>query len=63
MVHEEKYRGEKVVTRDNEIIILMMVPLIIAATEMTTKELQTNLEAIPAKHAVESLLTTAILGT
>jgi hypothetical protein len=40
-----------------------MVPVITGAAEMVTKELKKNLEAIPAKHLVESLHKTAMHGT
>ena len=38
-------------------------PVIIGATGIVTKVLKINLEAIPRKHSIDSLLKTAILGT
>ena len=36
---------------------------IIGATEVVTKSLRKNLEAVPGKHSTDSLQKTAILGT
>jgi hypothetical protein len=41
----------------------MIIPVIIRATEVVTKGLKKNLEAIPGKHSLDSLQKTAILGT
>jgi hypothetical protein len=41
----------------------MIIPVIIGATGIVTKGLKKNLEAIPGKHSIDSLQTTAILGT
>jgi hypothetical protein len=41
----------------------MIIPVIIQASEIVTKVLKTNLEAIPGKHSTGSLKKTAILGT
>jgi len=41
----------------------MIIPVINGATIIVTKVLKKNLEAIPGKHSIDSLPTTAILGT
>jgi fructose-1,6-bisphosphatase/sedoheptulose 1,7-bisphosphatase-like protein len=41
----------------------MIIPVVIGATGIVTKDLRKNLEAIPGKHSVDSLQKTAILGT
>jgi hypothetical protein len=41
----------------------MIIPVIIGATGIVTNGLRKNLEAVPGKHAVESLQQTAVLGT
>jgi hypothetical protein len=41
----------------------MIIPVIIGATEIVTRSLRKNLEAMPGKQSVESLQKTAILGT
>ena len=40
-----------------------IVPVIIGATEIVTRSLRKNLEAVPGKHSIDSLQKTAILGT
>jgi inosine-uridine nucleoside N-ribohydrolase len=40
-----------------------IIPVIIGATEIVTKSLKKNLEAIPGKHSIDSLQQTVILGT
>jgi hypothetical protein len=40
-----------------------IVPVIIGATGIVTKNLRKNLEAIPGKHSIDSLQKTAVLGT
>ena len=37
--------------------------IIIGATEIVKRSLRKNLEAVPGKHSIDSLQTTAILGT
>jgi hypothetical protein len=41
----------------------MIIPLITGATGTVTKGLKKNLEAIAVKHSIDSLQTTAVLGT
>jgi len=41
----------------------MIIPVINGATRIVTKGLKKNLEAIPGKYSIDSLPTTAILGT
>jgi hypothetical protein len=41
----------------------MIMPVIIGATGIVTKDLKKNSESVPVKHSVESLQKTAILGT
>jgi hypothetical protein len=38
----------------------MVIPVVTGATGMVTKGLKKNLDAIPGKHSVDSLLKTAI---
>jgi len=40
-----------------------IVPVIIGATGIVTKNLTKNLEAVPGKHSTDSLQKPAILGT
>jgi hypothetical protein len=40
-----------------------IIPIIIGTTELVTKSLRKNLEAIPGKHSINSLQKTAILVT
>jgi hypothetical protein len=40
-----------------------IVPVIIGATGLVTRNLRKNLEAVPGKHSIDSLQKTAILGT
>ena len=40
-----------------------IVPVIIGATGIVTRNLRKNLEAVPGKHSIDSLQKTAILGT
>ena len=39
------------------------IPVAIGATEIVTKGLKKNLQAIPGKHSTDSLQNTAVLGT
>jgi len=41
----------------------IIIPVLTAATEMVTKGLKTNLEAISGKPSTDSLQNTAVLGT
>jgi len=41
----------------------MILPVIIGATGIVTRNLRKNLESIPGKHSIDSLQKTAILGT
>jgi hypothetical protein len=41
----------------------MIIPMVIGATGIVTKGLRKKLEAIPGKHALDSLQKTAIFGT
>jgi hypothetical protein len=40
-----------------------IIPVIIVATEIVTRSIRENLEAVPGKHSIDSLQKTAILGT
>jgi hypothetical protein len=40
-----------------------IVPVIIAATRILTRNLKKNSESVPGKHSIDSLQKTAILGT
>ena len=40
-----------------------IIPVIIGATGIVTRNLKTNLEAVPGKHSIDSLQKTAIIGT
>jgi len=40
-----------------------IVPVIIGATGIVTRNLRKNLEDIPRKHSIDSVQKTAILGT
>ena len=40
-----------------------IIPVIIGATEIVTRSLRKNLEAVTGKHSIDSLQKTAILGT
>ena len=40
-----------------------VIPVIIGATGIITRNLRKNLEAVPGKHSIDSLQKTAILGT
>jgi ABC-type methionine transport system permease subunit len=40
-----------------------IIPVIIGATGTVTRSLRKNLEAVPGKHSIASLLKTAGLGT
>jgi len=42
---------------------LMIISVMNEATGIVTKGLKKNLEAIPGKHSIDSLPTTATLGT
>ena len=41
----------------------MIIQVKIGATEIVTRSLRKNLEAVPGKHSIDSLQKTAILGT
>jgi hypothetical protein len=41
----------------------MIIPVIIGATGIVTKSLDKNLETVAGKHSIDSLQTTALLGT
>ena len=41
----------------------MIIPVIIGATRIETKDIKKQLKAIPGKHCIDSLQKTAILGT
>ena len=41
----------------------VIIPVLTGATEMVTKGLKTNLEAISGKSSTDSLQNTAVLGT
>jgi hypothetical protein len=41
----------------------MIIPLIIGATGIVTRNLRKNLEVVPGKHSIDSLEKTVILGT
>jgi len=41
----------------------MIMPVIIGATRIVTKDLKKNSESIPGKHSTDSLQKTAIRGT
>jgi hypothetical protein len=41
----------------------MIIPIIIGATGVVTRNLRKNLEAVPGKHSIDALEKTAILGT
>jgi hypothetical protein len=41
----------------------MIMPAIIGATGIVTKDLKKNSESIPGKHSIDSLQKTATLGT
>jgi hypothetical protein len=40
-----------------------VIPVIIGATGIVTKELKIYLETIPGKHSIDSVQKTAVLGT
>jgi hypothetical protein len=40
-----------------------IIPVIIGATGIVTKNVRKNLEVIPGKHSIDSLQKTAVLGT
>ena len=40
-----------------------IIPIIIGATEIVTRSLRKNLEAVPRKHSIDSLQMTAVLRT
>ena len=40
-----------------------IVPVIIGATGIVTRRLRKNLEAVPGQHSIDSVQSTAILGT
>jgi len=40
-----------------------IIPIIIGATVIVTRNLRKNLEAVPGKYSIDSLQKTAILGT
>jgi hypothetical protein len=40
-----------------------IIPVIIGATGIVTRNLKKNLEVVPGKHSIDSLQKTAILGT
>jgi hypothetical protein len=44
-------------------IICVIMPVVIGATGIVTRDLRKNSEAIPGKHSIDSLQKTAILGT
>ena len=39
-----------------------IIPVIIGATGIVTRNLRKNLEVVPGKHSIDSLQNTAILG-
>jgi hypothetical protein len=41
----------------------VIIPVIIGAIGIVTKGLKKNLEALPGKQSIDSLQTTAVLGT
>jgi hypothetical protein len=41
----------------------MIIPIIIGATVIVTRNLRKNLEAVPEKHSIDSLQKTVILRT
>jgi hypothetical protein len=40
-----------------------IIPVIIGATEIVTRSLKKDLEAVQGKHSIDSLQKTAVLGT
>ena len=44
-------------------LICTIIPVIIRATGIITRNLKKNLEAVPEKHSIDSPQKTAILGT
>jgi len=40
-----------------------IIPVIIGAAGIVMRSLRKNLEAVPGKHSIDSLQTTAVLGT
>ena len=40
-----------------------IIPVIVGATEIVTRSLRKNLEAVPGKHSIDLLQKTAVLGT
>jgi hypothetical protein len=40
-----------------------IIPIIIGATEIVTRSIKKNLEAVTGKHSIDSLQKTAIIGT
>jgi len=40
-----------------------IIPVIIGATGIVTRNIRKNVEAVPGKHSIDSLQKTAILGT
>jgi hypothetical protein len=40
-----------------------IIPVVIGTTEIVKRKLRKNLEAVPGKYSIDSLQTTAILGT
>jgi len=49
--------------RDTTNVEPEIIPVIIGATAIVTRSLRKNMEAVPGKHSIDSLLKTAILGT
>jgi hypothetical protein len=45
------------------ITVTILKPVLSGATEIVTKDLRKNLEAIPGKHSIDSLQKRAIFGT
>jgi hypothetical protein len=40
-----------------------IIPVITGATEIVTRSLRKNLEAVPGKHSIDSIQKTDIIGT
>jgi len=73
---QEKYREEMAcdkrypyrIKKIKIIIIIIkmkctIIPIIIGATGIVTRNLRKDLEALPGKHSIDSLQKTAVLGT
>jgi len=60
---EVKYKGLCTEIQRKQNLRCTIIPLIIGATGIVTRNLRKNLEAVPGKHLIDSLQKTAILGT